>query len=94
MDSWLLGVLDKFDDLHQCKIRCSMIYPTTLPASNPQISSVLFPDTTAIELLAFQEEMSGFLADTQLRISIFCNSLLIVVAKTGWEDPCLTICVN
>ncbi|GFU52654.1 transposable element Tcb2 transposase [Trichonephila clavipes] len=94
MDSWLLGVLDKFDDLHQCKIRCSVIYPTTLSASNPQISSVLFPDTTAIELLAFQEEMSGFLADTQLSISIFCYSLRIVVAKTGWEYPCLTICEN
>ena len=51
MDSWPSGVHARFDVFHQCKIRYSVIHPTTLPASNPQMSSVFFPDIRAKEFL-------------------------------------------
>ncbi|GFV48084.1 hypothetical protein TNCV_2932451 [Trichonephila clavipes] len=49
VDSWLRKVFNKFNSFPQYKIRCSVIHLTTLPVSNPKISSVFFPNSTANE---------------------------------------------
>ena len=51
MDSWPRSVLAKFDVYHRCKIRCSVIMPTTLTVYYPQMSSDFFPDTNVNEFL-------------------------------------------
>ena len=64
-----------------------MFHPTTLPISNPQMSSVFFPDTA-------NELLRGALIDIRLCIPILCNSLLMVQAEIFREEPWLMICVS